>query len=727
MRVSQLINDKPSFTLSRLLVATELVIPLLYFYLAYARGGGDIFSKAISGSVVGFLLVFYALSSPILFPKNLVSFSLLALGFLNLLSAIYALSPYRSINAGFTAFLFLTNYVLLYNYLAHNGNIIRLLRNIIIGGLIIVGFGFRYLLMSKARIIPQTHEMVTYFIGRFFWKNPMASYLALLLPVSLFLFLHDKNKLFRILYALFFVTGGAGFLLTGSRGAWLSLVIAVIATTVIFFKRISPKLAISALALTILAFALTTAFSSPLKLIKRAGTVTAFVSQQKPLEGSFNERLDLYQSAVRIFLKYPFSGAGADCFSLAYPQFMRRSRFASQYTHNQFLQQAAELGIFGFLIFLLFSLSAVVQIAKNKDNPLSLFAFLGSAFFVVHLCFDIDWYITVLPLLFLTHIAIVTQKQDIRIRPWITYLSAAVMILYFTLTTLGESLYSSARYDYLKGRKDEAMRELKLASIFVPLKSEIYQAIGDLVSDKGETEEATLFYKRAIRLEKTSSDSYIRIARNLVMREKYEEAIPYYQKAIAYSRLLRPQFYNEFGRLLSKLKRHNEAKALFDTVANQFGWGADWHYNERTVANRYYVADALYELAGLESDTTKAKEYILKADSLGSPRKYDEIAKTFGDNFLAPEYVVKEFYEAWSSGDTAKARSLLVEKNYTMCPIKETAFKILRILDVYYDYWAGMSEVRYLLEAKSHNKTQLMMGRLRLYRTETGWKIDPSE
>ncbi|MGB9561554.1 MAG: O-antigen ligase family protein, partial [bacterium] len=432
------------------------------------------------------------------------------------------------------------------------------------------------------------------------------------------------------------------------------------------------------------------------------------------------------QSAGMIFRSNPILGVGADCFAERYPQYMKRVKFASQYVHNQYLQFAAETGIIGLVFFLIFVLFSLFAPISYNDKLLGLFIFQAMLFFSLHIFFDIDWYITVLPLIFTTYIAILDNKSSSKISSVIITIVAFIVIFYFVARSMGESLYNSARSDFIKGDAERSIKELKKAIYFAPLKSEIYEGIGDYYLACGDYSRGIDMYKRASKFAKLSPNPHIRLARFFVTTGAPDSAIFHYRKAISLSRSLNLNYYNELGRYLLGLGKTGEAKELFDTVANVYRWGVDWGYNERTVAHRYYVADALFELAKLERDSTKVKSFIARAESLGAPREYDFIARTFGDNFIAPEKVVKDFYDAWSDGNIALASSFLTDSSYKLVPMENKEIRVSRILDVSYDYWAGIADVVYLARLVENNSEKNIRGRFRLYRQENGWKIEPA-
>jgi len=92
--------------------------------------------------------------------------------------------------------------------------------------------------------------------------------------------------------------------------------------------------------------------------------------------GSFQDRLDLWQSSWALFLENPFWGTGLGSFVIRYPEVRLPSETSSlgYFVHNDFLQILVELGVVGFSIlavmssFILFFIFRLYwSLSRSKD------------------------------------------------------------------------------------------------------------------------------------------------------------------------------------------------------------------------------------------------------------------------------------------------------------------------------------------------------------------------
>jgi putative inorganic carbon (hco3(-)) transporter len=191
------------------------------------------------------------------------------------------------------------------------------------------------------------------FLGRIYSTMGQPNYLAYLLLFSIpFLgyltFFHFSAKKYLFFWICFsaFLLQVITFFLTGSRGAWLALLIAIIVFAFIEFKKRSHNILLLFagifLLFCILAF-----------LFVWRDNITG--------EGfrSFFSRFEIWKSAWKIFFEYPF-GIGMENFSFFYPQYMSIDIFQYEQlthiadrVHNDFLQKIVELGFIGGFLWIL--------------------------------------------------------------------------------------------------------------------------------------------------------------------------------------------------------------------------------------------------------------------------------------------------------------------------------------------------------------------------------------
>lgn len=139
----------------------------------------------------------------------------------------------------------------------------------------------------------------------------------------------------------------------------------------------------------------------------------------KPI--SSEVRPSYWLQAFRATKDYPWTGYGPGTFQLISTKYRQLPYINSAYAHNVFLQQFAELGIFGgtaFTVLMVYMLyKAYVVVRKEKGLTLKKSVFIGIVFSYLNSFFDFDWSFIGLFLLCLLGLAYVlspavSEKKD---------------------------------------------------------------------------------------------------------------------------------------------------------------------------------------------------------------------------------------------------------------------------------------------------------------------------
>lgn len=230
-------------------------------------------------------------------------------------------------------------------------------------------------LLSLAQIVKGfAVEPGRYTIGRSFDPNDMGTLLGALIPVGLALAAQRGAVLTRLLMAL--CAGLALYALarTGSRGGFVTLAVASLST--ILLLRGPKKLVI--LGAAIMSMGLMVAVGPP----AFRSRVTAMLSGEK--DYNFTERggrILVWQRGLVHMIRHPVTGVGIANFSTAEGEMLKEEgiRGAWMAPHNAFLQAGVELGIPGFITFLVLAGSLVTTAwrrARRRDaQPVNLALF----------------------------------------------------------------------------------------------------------------------------------------------------------------------------------------------------------------------------------------------------------------------------------------------------------------------------------------------------------------
>lgn len=177
--------------------------------------------------------------------------------------------------------------------------------------------------------------------------NILGGYLVVCFIAGLYLYFNHQNNWRRLIatISLIFITVGLFF--SFSRSAWLAAIIVYLIWLVIFFykKRFIDLIKISIYLLLIL---------TPLVIIYNSLVFTRLSATQKLEEKSIEQRLDSLTEAKEIIFKNPIFGVGLGDYTNYLVSF--KPGFLGwhyQPAHNIYLMALAELGVIGFLFFLI--------------------------------------------------------------------------------------------------------------------------------------------------------------------------------------------------------------------------------------------------------------------------------------------------------------------------------------------------------------------------------------
>ncbi len=234
--------------------------------------------------------------------------------------------------------------------------------------------------------------------------NWLASYLVLILPISITFLLTFKNKESRI---FFFISTSLIFwaiILTNSRAGVLGLVISLgVFAILLGIKNLKENLKVM-LALAII-FATVTLFfgttltgriqeavthnqrsaSPPEARLAKGGSPQRSAISDKPTQTALTTegtesgriRLIVWQGAINIFKHSPILGSGPETFVSSYFMFRPNAHnqtseweFFYYKAHNEFLNYLANTGAVGFISYALFLTTSLVSIFKLQKNSL---------------------------------------------------------------------------------------------------------------------------------------------------------------------------------------------------------------------------------------------------------------------------------------------------------------------------------------------------------------------
>jgi len=219
-------------------------------------------------------------------------------------------------------------------------------------------------------------------MGRHGNKNVMAATLMIKIPFCLFLIL-DKRILTKVVGFIGMLAGTTSLLILNTRSTYVAIILIFIIFT--FFTLLYFKKEVDAfkkICINILFFIvpfLIAYFAADYKI------KDALESQKyKGAYGQVNERLstvfsgdndarkNLWKSAIDYFKHHPILGAGYGNWKLAsipYEKARATDLFVPYHAHNDFLENAAELGLLGGLAYLGLFVTIFIYVLKSWQNP----------------------------------------------------------------------------------------------------------------------------------------------------------------------------------------------------------------------------------------------------------------------------------------------------------------------------------------------------------------------
>ncbi|MCU0679719.1 MAG: O-antigen ligase family protein, partial [Planctomycetes bacterium] len=365
----------------------KIITPILGFFplliavlLPFFSGGEDPLIKLFSILLISFSLLLFTLFSGLKWLRGNSFFSarvILGLFLLfSFLSSIFSHNVFFSLLCWLEFLLGALIFFTLQKQEFWQNKKYSILAVIVSSSTLLSLLGFFYYLVGNYTRLTST----------FYWPNPFASFLLLILPLNIYLLWQGRYKL---IWLLFLIINGSAFVLTGSRGAWLSLILVLVGLAIIawrqkeFFvpkKNIFNILKIFIL-IVILAFVLQGLKDNNWSFIQR--------NYQGPLDSSSVMRLDYWLGAGKIFISNPFLGTGLGSFKTVYQYYQSNPLSSGKYAHNWYLELLAEGGILVFLSFLAFILLVLRPQNKMTENPFSWFILISLSSYLLHNGVDI--------------------------------------------------------------------------------------------------------------------------------------------------------------------------------------------------------------------------------------------------------------------------------------------------------------------------------------------------
>ena len=219
--------------------------------------------------------------------------------------------------------------------------------------------------------------------GHMFYPNALAGVILLLLPVSLALLLGQVRwGPFRIVLALGLAGIGLGCLYwSGSKAGWLIALVLFGAWLLHFPFSTKLKIGLAGAAM----------------LIGLAGFAVKYADYFDKGATSVGARFGYWSAAAKTAAEEPFLGSGPGTFKIAYQRHRPPEAEPTRLTHNDYLQQASDSGVPGFLLYMVFFGGATwVLVRRRMEEPVHVAMRLGLLAWVLQGVVEFGLYIPAL-------------------------------------------------------------------------------------------------------------------------------------------------------------------------------------------------------------------------------------------------------------------------------------------------------------------------------------------
>lgn len=275
------------------------------------------------------------------------------------------------------------------------------------------------------------HNVLIRLRASFATANAFAAWLVIMIPLFLGLAGWLKNRILKFSFIFLALILTVCLVLSFSRGGWIGFVFAMSLAAVFIFKNAKLKIKMAAL---FFSFCLFAGFfcMPPATLFEIKSAVKSFCRVDFSCYGggslmdrlvSFGDteeigvvnRLSLWSEALHLIENDPLFGCGLNTYVTAVKQYKGLEAEVA-YSHNSYLQMAAETGIPGFMVFLWFLFRFFKEglrwIGQKKDF-LVLGLMTGLLAFLIHAFFDNHFYSLQLAALFWYMLGLTTAAMKL--------------------------------------------------------------------------------------------------------------------------------------------------------------------------------------------------------------------------------------------------------------------------------------------------------------------------
>ncbi|BAL81650.1 O-antigen ligase family protein [Caldisericum exile] len=254
------------------------------------------------------------------------------------------------------------------------------------------------------------------------YSNTFGAFLVLPMFIALGFFIYEKRIFIKVLYILLFVFLLVVFILTQSRGAILTFLIALL----LFILLLKGKERLYSF-FSIAGFVVILGIVAFLKkdvIFPYIGTLIGkfkiffnFLSKGN-YDQSLGGRIYMIRDSLKILKDYPIFGTGFGTYQFVYAKY-RSIYFFSKFPHSLLFQYIPESGVVGAAVLLFFVIILIYkgyEVIKRNYSSLNVGLYAGAVGILLHAFIDFDWSLMFMPLITLFSFGLLFsqgEKQNI--------------------------------------------------------------------------------------------------------------------------------------------------------------------------------------------------------------------------------------------------------------------------------------------------------------------------
>lgn len=247
------------------------------------------------------------------------------------------------------------------------------------------------------------------------------------------------------------------------------------------------------------------------------GLMSRFAAAAAGGNPDMSGRYDMWQAGLNMFKAHPLTGTGAGSIKNIYCMYANSAPYMeTEHLHNDFIEIAAENGIFIWLAFMAFLGSVFYGLVRKKET----LAFVAAASFIgmcVQAVFNFPFFIIDTKLYFFVIMGLaLNESMEIRINraQAVTAAVIAVMITVISFMFLTESMYLNAGINNMQAKNSAAAvyNLQKAEKYYYDAKPAFYLAA--LSGDLGKTADAVLYSKKYMEQSPCSKNGFMQYSIN---------------------------------------------------------------------------------------------------------------------------------------------------------------------------------------------------------------------